>query len=330
MPFDEILDEVASGRADAGLLIHEGQLTYEDDGLQKVVDLGEWWLLETGLPLPLGVERRPARPRRRGPVRRSRDVLRESIQCGLDNRDEALEYALQFGRGLDAALADRFVGMYVNELTQDYGDEGRQAVARAAAPRRGARRVPRARSGRLRPLTSRRERARSSSPRSARRSGATAARSRACGRTISPRSRSRRRSSARASTPREIEDVYFGCANQAGEDNRNVARMARAARRAAGVGRRRDGEPALRVGALGGRRRVPRGARRRRRPLRRRRRRVDDARAARAWRSPTRAFPRGDQTVWDTTLGWRFPNPRLEELFPLESMGETGENVAER
>ena len=127
LAFDEIPEEVASGRAEAGLLIHEGQLTFEDYGLVRVLDLGEWWLLETGLPLPLGVN----------VVRRDlgddalcdvSHVLRDAIQCGLDNRAEALDYALQFGRGIDAAVADRFVSMYVNELTQDYGDEGRKAV----------------------------------------------------------------------------------------------------------------------------------------------------------------------------------------------------------
>ena len=125
LPFDRILDEVASGRADAGLVIHEGQLTYEAEGLHKVLDLGEWWLLETGLPLPLGVNA----------VRRDVDrlpelseVLRESIETGLANRAEAMRYALGFGRGMDDELADRFVAMYVNELTCDYGDEGRQAV----------------------------------------------------------------------------------------------------------------------------------------------------------------------------------------------------------
>ena len=127
LPFDEIPDEVASGRADAGLLIHEGQLTFEDYGLVKVLDLGEWWLLETGLPLPLGVNvvRRDLGDDVLGDVSQ---VLRDAIQCGLDNRAEALEYALEFGRGIDAAVADRFVSMYVNELTQDYGDEGRKAV----------------------------------------------------------------------------------------------------------------------------------------------------------------------------------------------------------
>jgi 1,4-dihydroxy-6-naphthoate synthase len=127
VPFDEILGEVVSGRAAAGLLIHEGQLTYAAEGLRKVVDLGEWWLAETGLPLPLGanVARRDLGPE---VLRELSAVLAESIRAGLENRERALEYALQFGRGLDGELADRFVGMYVNELTQDYGEEGRQAV----------------------------------------------------------------------------------------------------------------------------------------------------------------------------------------------------------
>jgi 1,4-dihydroxy-6-naphthoate synthase len=127
LPFDEIPEEVASGRAEAGLLIHESQLTFEDYGLVKVLDLGEWWLLETGLPLPLGVNvvLRDLGEDVLGDVS---EVLRDAIQCGLDNRAEALEYALQFGRGIDAAVADRFVSMYVNELTKDYGDEGRKAV----------------------------------------------------------------------------------------------------------------------------------------------------------------------------------------------------------
>jgi len=127
VPFDQILDEVGSGRAEAGLLIHEGQLTYEAEGLQKAVDLGEWWLLETGLPLPLGIN---VARRDLGPdvLHDLSEVLRESILAGLENRSEAMEYALGFGRGLDLELADRFVGMYVNEYTCDYGDEGRQAV----------------------------------------------------------------------------------------------------------------------------------------------------------------------------------------------------------
>ena len=127
LPFDEILDEVKDGRAQAGLIIHEGQLTYAREGLQKSVDLGEWWLLETGLPLPLGVNvaRRDLGPER---LRDLSEVLRESIRAGLEHREEAMRYALRFGRGLDLGLADRFVGMYVNELTEDYGDEGEQAV----------------------------------------------------------------------------------------------------------------------------------------------------------------------------------------------------------
>jgi 1,4-dihydroxy-6-naphthoate synthase len=127
VPFDQIMDEVVEGRAEAGLLIHEGQLTYERHGLRKVVDLGEWWLLETGLPLPLGVNvaRRDLGAER---LHELSEILRASIAAGLEHRDAALEYALQYGRGLDERLADRFVGMYVNELTQDYGVEGRQAV----------------------------------------------------------------------------------------------------------------------------------------------------------------------------------------------------------
>jgi 1,4-dihydroxy-6-naphthoate synthase len=127
VPFDRIPEEVSSGRADAGLLIHEGQLTYEAQGFSKVIDLGEWWLLETGLPLPLGanVARRDLGP---DLLHDLSEVLRDSIQAGLDNRDEAMRYALRWGRGLDIDLADRFVGMYVNELTCDYGDEGREAV----------------------------------------------------------------------------------------------------------------------------------------------------------------------------------------------------------
>jgi 1,4-dihydroxy-6-naphthoate synthase len=127
VPFDQIIDEVRSGRAEAGLLIHEGQLTYAAQGLHANVDLGEWWLLETGLPLPLGINvaRRDVGER----LHDLSEVLGASITAALDHREEALEYAMGFGRGLDAELADRFVGMYVNELTQDYGDEGREAVA---------------------------------------------------------------------------------------------------------------------------------------------------------------------------------------------------------
>jgi 5,8-dihydroxy-2-naphthoate synthase len=125
LPFDRILEEVRSGRAEAGLLIHEGQLTYADAGLRKLLDLGAWWQAETGLPLPLGVN----------VARRDLDrladvsaVLGEAIRVGLEHRDEALAYAERFGRGIDRATADRFVAMYVNDLTMDYGERGRRAV----------------------------------------------------------------------------------------------------------------------------------------------------------------------------------------------------------
>jgi 1,4-dihydroxy-6-naphthoate synthase len=125
LPFERILDEVRSGRAEAGLLIHEGQLTYAAAGLEKSLDLGGWWLDETGMPLPLGVTaaRRDVRN-----VAVLSDVLRDSIDAGLEHRNEALAYARDFGRGLDAGLADRFVSLYVNELTLGYGEEGRRAV----------------------------------------------------------------------------------------------------------------------------------------------------------------------------------------------------------
>ena len=126
LPFDQILDEVASGRAEAGLLIHEGQLTYAASGLHKLVDLGAWWHEETGLPLPLGVN-----VARRDLGERLADVsavLSEAIRYGLGHRNEALAYAERFGRGIDRETADRFVAMYVNELTSDYGEAGRRAV----------------------------------------------------------------------------------------------------------------------------------------------------------------------------------------------------------
>jgi len=130
MPFDRIQDAVRDGEVAAGLLIHEGQLTYQDEGLKKIVDLGEWWAERTGgLPLPLGgnVIRRDLGPNAIGKVSR---LLHESIAYALAHRQEALDYALQFGRGLDRAKADRFVGMYVNELTLEYGERGRAAVRR--------------------------------------------------------------------------------------------------------------------------------------------------------------------------------------------------------
>jgi 1,4-dihydroxy-6-naphthoate synthase len=127
VPFDGIIDEVASGRADAGLLIHEGQLTYETFGLKKVVDLGEWWLQDTALPLPLGVNA-ARRDLGRERLLDLSAVLADSIEAGLANREEALAYAMRYGRGMKADLTDQFVGMYVNELTRDYGDDGRRAV----------------------------------------------------------------------------------------------------------------------------------------------------------------------------------------------------------
>lgn len=127
IPFDQILDAVANGRVDAGLIIHEGQLTFQNQGLHLVVDLGVWWNDKTGLPLPLGgnVVRKDLGPAMINNVSR---LIRESIHYGLQHRKEALEYALKYGRDLDHALADKFVGMYVNDWTVDYGDRGRQAV----------------------------------------------------------------------------------------------------------------------------------------------------------------------------------------------------------
>ena len=126
LPFDQILDEVVSGRAEAGLLIHEGQLTYGRAGLHKVLDVGEWWQAETSLPLPLGVN--VARRDLGGALADVSAVLSEAIRVGLEHRDEALVYAQRYGRGIDEETTDRFVAMYVNELTCDYGDVGRRAV----------------------------------------------------------------------------------------------------------------------------------------------------------------------------------------------------------
>ncbi|MGO8818897.1 MAG: menaquinone biosynthesis family protein [Terriglobia bacterium] len=126
-PFDRILDTVTAGKADAGVVIHEGQLTYAEVGLKKIVDLGEWWHKETALPLPLGANL-ILRSLDRRTVRAVAKLLKQSIQYALDHREEALNYALQFGRGLDSSTADRFVAMYVNEWTLDYGERGRKAV----------------------------------------------------------------------------------------------------------------------------------------------------------------------------------------------------------
>jgi len=125
--FDEIFDAVKSGRADAGLIIHEGQLTYAQSGFEKIVDLGEWWKRETGLPLPLGgnVMRKDIPP----PVRHDlSEIIRESIDYGLAHRDEAVRHSLAYARDMGAQLTGKFIGMYVNEFTQDYGDAGRAAI----------------------------------------------------------------------------------------------------------------------------------------------------------------------------------------------------------
>lgn len=133
VPFDEIMDAVKAGRADAGLLIHEGQLTYQDEGLVNIVNLGEWWFERTGgLPLPLGanvVRKSFGKPM----CSRLNKILRESIEYGLTHRREAVRHSMQWGRGMDEALADKFVGMYVNDLTRDFGDRGRRSVERFLA-----------------------------------------------------------------------------------------------------------------------------------------------------------------------------------------------------
>jgi 1,4-dihydroxy-6-naphthoate synthase len=129
VPFDEIIAAVASGGFDAGLIIHEGQLTFQNQGLRLIVDLGVWWYERTGLPLPLGgnVVRRDLGPDVIWQISR---LLKESIRYALDHRDEALSYALSYARDMDRGLADRFVGMYVNDWTLDYGPRGREAVRR--------------------------------------------------------------------------------------------------------------------------------------------------------------------------------------------------------
>jgi 1,4-dihydroxy-6-naphthoate synthase len=129
VPFDQIVSEVLNGKFEAGLIIHEGQLTYESSGLHRILDLGRWWAELTGLPLPLGGN---AIRRELGPelIAGINKALRDSIQYALDHREEALAYAMQFARDLDHQTADRFVGMYVNARTLDYGDDGKEAVAR--------------------------------------------------------------------------------------------------------------------------------------------------------------------------------------------------------
>src|SRR5204863_4120958 len=129
VPFDKIFDAVESGRADAGLIIHEGQLTYARSGFEKIVDLGEWWKRETGLPLPLGgnVVRKDIPPA----VRRDlSEIIRESIDYGLAHRNDAMRHSLAYARNIGSKLTDKFIGMYVNEFTRDYGEMGRAAIQR--------------------------------------------------------------------------------------------------------------------------------------------------------------------------------------------------------
>src|SRR5512147_661213 len=128
VPFDQIIPQVIAGKHEAGLIIHEGQLTYAKSGLHRVLDLGKWWRDKQGLPLPLGGN---AIRRSLGPelIAIVSDALRRSIQYALDHREQALNYAMQFARDLDPQSADKFVGMYVNERTLDYGEDGRAAVA---------------------------------------------------------------------------------------------------------------------------------------------------------------------------------------------------------
>ena len=126
-PYDNIIDAVLAREADAGLLIHEGQLLYSDAGLQRVVDLGRWWQAQTKLPLPLGANavRRSLQPE---VGRRVAHAIRESVSYALEHREEALEYALQIARDMDPEMADKFIGMSVNHWTLDYGEKGRRAV----------------------------------------------------------------------------------------------------------------------------------------------------------------------------------------------------------
>lgn len=129
VPFDQIIPQLLEGKHQAGLIIHEGQLTYDKSGLHRVVDLGRWWQKVTGLPLPLGGNA-IRRSLGREMMASVTQALHDSIQYAMDHREEALSYAMQFARDLDTSLADKFVGMYVNERTLDYGADGREAVRR--------------------------------------------------------------------------------------------------------------------------------------------------------------------------------------------------------
>jgi 1,4-dihydroxy-6-naphthoate synthase len=135
VPFDKIFDAVESGHADAGLIIHEGQLTYARSGFEKIVDLGEWWKRKTRLPLPLGgnVVRKDIPPRVRRDIS---EIIRKSIDYGLTHRDEAVAYSLAYARDMNAQLASKFIGMYVNEFTREYGKTGRAAIRKFLADAR--------------------------------------------------------------------------------------------------------------------------------------------------------------------------------------------------
>ena len=137
VPFDQIFDAAKSGRADAGLIIHEGQLTYAQSGFEKIVDLGEWWKRETGLPLPLGgnVIRKDIPADVRHDLL---EIMRQSIDFGLTHRDQAVEHAMAYARDMNQNLASKFIGMYVNDFTRDYGETGRAAIRRFLADARRA------------------------------------------------------------------------------------------------------------------------------------------------------------------------------------------------
>src|SRR5438552_1800161 len=129
VPFDKIMDAVLNGEVDAGLLIHEGQITYEKLGLHKICDLGRWWHEDMGLPVPLGVNA-VRKDLGKQLMRHISELTKQSIEYALTHREEAVAYAMQYGRGMDASMTDRFVGMYVNEWTKDMGHKGRESIAR--------------------------------------------------------------------------------------------------------------------------------------------------------------------------------------------------------
>jgi len=138
IPFDRIFDAVSKGKADAGLIIHEGQLTYAKSGFEKILDLGEWWKDETDLPLPLGgnVIRKDIPPNVRHDLL---EIMRESIDYGLSHRDEAVAHSMPYARDMNENLANKFIGMYVNDFTRDYGETGRAAIRKFLGDAQSAR-----------------------------------------------------------------------------------------------------------------------------------------------------------------------------------------------